>query len=299
VQRAVYNARHRFVWVEGSALVSAVAGLVVLVEWLPSGGVEAAAWAVVIKAALQLLLLLPGMGPYRVPQWGRPELRRAWERWRPLVLGALYYKSETVVDRFLASLAPAGVLSLYYLAQQAYSSVQLLLAKTLAGPAIPFLARAAHLGHWWSFGRIMRRRLAALLGVAGAGWIAVALFGLPVLTLAFGHGRFDPAEIRQLRQLLLLLGGVLLGGSAGQIIATSFYAKGDTRTPVRIGAIGFTIAVSLKVPAFFLFGIAGVAGVASLQYLASAAVQYALLDRGLHAASAVATPTVGVGGRAP
>ncbi len=284
VQRAAYNARHRFVWVEGSALVATAVGFVVLVRWLPTGGVEVAAWAAVSKAGLHLVFLLPGMGAYRVPQWRRPELRRAWERWRPLVLGSLYYKSETVVDRFLASLAPPGVLSLYHLAQQGYSSAQLVLAKAIAGPAIPLLAQAAQRGEWSTFRRVMRRRLAGLLGMALAGLVALVLFGLPILTLAFGHGQFETREILQLRDLLLLLAGVWLGGSAGQIVAASFYAKGDTRTPVQIGAIGYTVAVLLKVPAFFLFGVGGVAAVASLQYVVSAAVQYAVLDRRLIAA---------------
>lgn len=292
VERAVYNARHRFLWVEGSALVATAAGFVVLVWWLPTGGVEVAAWAAVTKAGLQLVFLLPGMGAYQVPDWRRPELRRAWERWRPLVLGSLYYKSEAVVDRFLASLAPPGVLSLYHLAQQAYSSAQLVLAKAIAGPAIPLLARAAQRAEWASFRRVMRRRLAGLLGMALAGFVVLVLFGLPVLTLAFGRGRFGAAEIHQLWDLLLLLAGVWLGGSAGQIVAASFYAKGDIRTPVRIGVIGYTVAVLLKVPAFFLFGIGAVAAVASLQYLVSAAVQYAVLDRRLLAAPSPAPPPV-------
>lgn len=284
VQRAVYNARHRFVWVEGSALVATIAGFAVLVWWLPIGGVDAAAWAGVSKAGLQLVFLLPALGGYRLPDWRRPELLRAWARWRPLLLGSLYYKSEIVVDRFLASLAPAGVLSLYYLAQQAYSSAQLVLGKAIAGPAIPLLAQAAERAQWASFRRIMHRRLSGLLGIALISLVALALSGLPVLTLAFGHRRFGTAEIHQFWEILLALAGVWVGGSAGQILATSFYAQGDTRTPVRIGVIGFTLAVLLKVPGFFLLGVQGVAAVASLQYLISAAVQYAVLNRRLIAA---------------
>lgn len=284
VQRAAYNAKHRFLWVEGSALVATAMGFVVLVWWLPIGGVEAAAWATVTKAALQVVFLLPGLGAFRLPNWRRPEVRRAWERWKPLMLGSLYYKSESVVDRFFASLAPPGVLSLYHLALQAYSSAQLVLAKAIAAPAIPRLARAAEQGEWPSFRRIMRRRLEGLVGMALGGTLALIVVGLPVLTAAFGHGRFGTAEIHQLWHLLLLLAGVWVGGSAGQIVAASFYAKGDTRTPVRIGAIGYTIAILLKVPAFLRFGVGGVAAVASLQYLVSAAVQYLVLDRWLVAA---------------
>jgi putative peptidoglycan lipid II flippase len=290
VQRASYTAQHRFLWSEGSALVATAIGFVLLVWWLPIGGVEAAAWAVVAKAGLQLVFLLPGMGAYRAPEWRRPELLNAYRRWRPLVLGSLYYKSELVVDRFLASLAPAGVLSLYYLAQQACSSTQLVFGKAIAGPAIPVLARAADRGDWPGFRRIMSRRTAGLVGIAIGVVVGLALFGLPVLQLVFGRREFGPDEIQTLWEILLALGGVWVGGSAGQILATSFYAQGDTRTPVRIGAIGFTLAVLLKVPAFAWFGILGVAAVASVQYLVSAWVQYVLLERRLATATAPIPP---------
>jgi putative peptidoglycan lipid II flippase len=140
-----------------------------------------------------------------------------------------------------------------------------------------------------TFQRVMRRRLTGLLGVALGSLVALVLLGLPILEAIFGRQEFGPGEIRQLWMLLLALGGVWVGGSAGQILATAFYAQGDTRTPVRIGAIGFTLATLLKVPGFFLFGIWGVAITASLQYLTSAAVQYVLLDRRLVAGLAGAS----------
>ena len=281
VQRSAYNARHRFVWPELSTLVATGVGFGGLVLALPAYGVVAAAWAMVARAVLQVALLLRGMGRYRAPDGAAAELRQAWRRLRPLLLGAVYFKSDFVVDRLLASLAPAGALSLFTLAQQAYSAAQLILGKALATPVVPLLAQAAEAGHWRRFERISRRRLVLLLALALLGYLGVLLAGRPVLSLTFGHGNFTPDRIHQLWWLLVALGGVWFGGVAGQIISTSFYAQGDTRTPIVIGAAAFTVAIALKIGGFYAFGISGLAVAATLYYLGSAGAQWVVLERRL------------------
>lgn len=286
VQRAAYNARHRFLWPELSSFLATGLGFGLLIWGLPVYGVVIAAWASVVKAGLQLIFLLPGLGMYRAPAWHRPELRQSWTRLRPLLLGSLYYKSDFALDRLLASMATAGVLSLYSLAQQAYVSAQLVLGKALVAPAVPQLARSAEQGDWPRFRRITRRRLGAVLLLVLAGYGGVVLAGIPVLELTFGRGEFGPEEIRQFWWLLVALVGMWVGGAAGQIISSAYYAQGDTRTPMLIGAATFTIAIALKLGGFYAFGIWGLAAATSLYYLGSMGLQWAVLERRLRGRTA-------------
>jgi peptidoglycan biosynthesis protein MviN/MurJ (putative lipid II flippase) len=271
VQRAAYNARHRFVWAEASGVLAALGSLGFLAAGLPRMGIIAAAWAGVLRAAIQAVLLARGMGRYTRPSWDRAKLRGLWHRLHPLLLGSAYYKSDIVIDRMLATLVPSGFLSLYYLADQLWSSGYLVLSKAIAAPAIPRLAQSAKNNDWAEFRRINRRRLAALLLIAVVTYGMLLLVGRPVLSLLF--------EVRQLWWLLVALGGLWIGGAAGQIVATSFYAKGDTRTPMRIGSFWFTVGIGLKLAGFYLFGIWGVAIATSLSYLASATAQQLALER--------------------
>jgi putative peptidoglycan lipid II flippase len=281
VQRSAYNARHRFLWPESSALIGNIAGLGFLVWGLRPYGVSAAAWATVLRAGVQAALLVRGMGRYQAPVWRLPDLLEAWRRARPLLLGSLYFKSDFVIDRLIASLAPPGALSLYSLAQQAYSSAQLILGKSIASPVVPRLAQAAAVNAWDRFRLLNRRTLARLLVLSLVVLAGILLLGLPVLELTFGRGKFSPEQVHLLWVLLLALGGVWVGGVAGQIIAVSFYAQGDTRTPITIGAIAFTLAIPLKLGAFYVFGLLGLAAAASLYYLGSAGTQWLALERRL------------------
>jgi putative peptidoglycan lipid II flippase len=272
VEWALLYAKHHFIRAEASGVLASLTGLAFIVGALPSMGVEAAAWGTVARAGLQMLLLSPGMGRYRAPQWSHPGLRLALRRTAPLTGGQLYFKSDGLLDRLLASLAPAGTLSLYHISQQLYAAASMVLNRAIVAPAVPSLSRLANLDEWASFAAQVRRRLAVLLGVTIAGSAGLALLGRPLLGLVFHHGEFTPAGIRHLWWLLLLLSGVWVGGAMGQILSSSFYAQGDTRTPTRIGVIGFTLAVALKLLAFWRYGIEGLAVAASGYYLLNAAV---------------------------
>jgi murein biosynthesis integral membrane protein MurJ len=279
VQRAAYNARHRFVWAETTGMLAILGSIGFLVAGLPRLGIFAAAWAGVIRSAIQAALLIPGLGRYGALKWEPDKLREIWRRLHPLLLGSIYYKSDIVIDRVLATLVPSGFLSLYYLANQLWSAGSLILSKAIAAPAVPLLATSASKNDWRGFRRINRRRLAALLLIAVVAYLCLLVAGRPLLALVFEESRFQLHEVRQFWWLLVALGGVWIGGAAGQIIGTSFYAKGDTRTPMRIGAIWFTVGIALKLAGFNMFGIWGVAIGASLSYLASAAAQQLALER--------------------
>jgi putative peptidoglycan lipid II flippase len=276
VQAAAYQARHRFIAAEAGPLI-----------WgLPRLGVAAAAWATVIRSVLQTLFQIPALGRYRRP--GRHAgLGLAWRRLAPLVSGASYYKADGFVDRLLASLGPPGALSLYHLSLQLYASAHTVLNRAIVAPAVPLLARASAAAEWTSFSQVSRRRLRLMLLIT-AGSIPLLFFGgRPILSAVLGHGRFTYDRIEELWVILLLLSGVWIGGAAGQVLSTSFYSTGDTRTPMRIGVIGFTIAIVLKVLAFRAFGIMGLALAASLYYLGNMMALLLALRRDLRRAAVV------------
>ncbi|HZN97173.1 MAG TPA: lipid II flippase MurJ [Gemmatimonadales bacterium] len=284
VQAAAYQARHRFAAAEGGAVVAALAGFGFLLWGLPRMGITAAAWATVIRSGCQTVLQVPALGPYHRPA-RHPGLDLAWRRMLPLLSGASYYKADGFFDRLLASMGPPGALSLYHLSLQLYASAHTVLNRAVVAPAVPRLARTSAAGEWQDFMALSRRRLRAMLLIT-LGLVPVLLLaGRPVLAAMLAHGQFSPARIEELWLILVLLSGVWIGGAAGQVLSTSFYATGDTRTPTRIGVVGFSIAIALKLLAFWYFGILGLAVAASLYYLGNSVALLVTLRRDLRRAS--------------
>jgi len=276
VLRAGYNARRRFVWAEASVVLAAAVGFGCLAWGLPRVGVTAAAWAFVIKAGLQVLLLLPVLRPFRVPDWRAPAVGDAWRRLKPVLVGTLYSKLDPFADRFLTSMAPAGELSLLHLAQQIYTAGHQVIAKAVGAPMVTDLATRAGRADWHGFRRLARKRLWLVVGFTCVVLAGILVAGSPVLMLLFGHGRIEADQVGKLRGLLLALAGLWVGFSAVKVLQARYYAIGDTRTPMRVGVFTLTIGIVLKALGFYLHGVVGVALATSAFNLLNAALLYLL-----------------------
>src|SRR5262249_32277605 len=158
----------------------------------------------------------------------------------PLSAGSAYYKTDQLVDRILASLAPAGMLSLLHLAQQVYSAANQIVVASIAAPLIPELTRcASHTpDRYW---RDVRRLLLQMVGIGVLGFALLLFPGKFVLSLLFEHGSFTASNVQTLWILMIALGLLWVAGLSGQVLSNAFYAAGDTSTPTKIGVIGFTI----------------------------------------------------------
>lgn len=283
---SVYHAQQRFIWAELAALLAGAVALFVVTQTLPRFGVAAAAWAIVLRTALQVVLLLPGLGAPRRPQWRSPAMKDAWRRLRPLLLGASYYRTDLLIDRFLSSLAGPGGLSLLYLGQQIYGVANFVLEKAISAPMVPLLAKKAHAGEWLSFRESFRRRLIWMGLLTTAGYVVVLLTGEWLLTLLIGHGGVTRDNVHSLWLIMVALVGLLIGGGMGQISATTFYAKGDTRTPTRLGIWTYSVCIPVKVLLFLRYGLIGLAVSTSIFVLANLALQVVILEERLSLQSA-------------
>ena len=275
---SVYHAQQKFIWVELAALLAGVLALLVLTQTLSRFGVVAAAWAIVIRTALQVLLLLPVLGVPRRFSWRGTAMKDALRRLRPLLLGASYYRTDVLVDRFLSSLAGAGGLSLLYLGQQIYGVANFLLEKAITSPMVPLLARQAGQDEWLSLRESFRHRLILMAAVTGVMYLGFLLAGEWFLTLLVGHGGVTSENVHSLWLIMVALAGLLIGGAMGQITSTTFYAIGDTRTPTRLSVLSFTFYVPLKVFAFVRYGLTGLAVVTTIYYFANLIVQTVVLE---------------------
>lgn len=265
-----WYARKRFIRTEVSVLISALAGLFFLLLTLSKFGIMAAAWSMLIRSSLQFLLLLPGLGPYHRPDFKDRGLLEIRHRLFPLIIGSVYSKTDLLVDRFLASMASTGQLSMLFFARQIYTAGNTILGKALTAPAMPLLAQSAAEGNWALFKQIVRTRVLCLSLITGLFVVGFHLVGKEALTSLFGLGKFNPSEIEILYLLMIALTGLWIGGALGQIFSTCFYAKKDTKTPTVIGVIGFTLGIGFKLGGFYLWGVIGIAAGTSLYYLINA-----------------------------
>jgi len=275
---SVYHAKQKFVWVELSSLVSSVIALLLLVVLLPFYGVIGAALLLVLRAILQVVSLLPGLGRWEWPDWNSTAMRSAWQRIRPLLLGTAYYRTDPLVDRYLASMAPPGGLSLLYIAQQIYGVANIVAEKAIAAPMVPMLAVRAKAKDWKNFRRIYQNRLLAVGGLTLLGYLILLLAGERILNLLIGHGGVTAANVHLLWLIMIALVGFFVAGAAGVVTSKTFYAMGDTKTPTKMSIVTYTLYIPAKVFGFYRYGLIGLAVVTTVYLFLNLMIQLLLLE---------------------
>jgi putative peptidoglycan lipid II flippase len=283
---SVCYAKETFIWTELSGLLGTVIGFGMLLFALPHIGVAAAAWMVVIENALQTALLLPLIGRPRRPDLKSVALVTAWRQMRPLMLGTSYYKTDQLVDRLLASMTPAGSLSLLNLGQTIYAAGHQMISRTLVSTVIPRLSRDAHDKDWGAFSALTFGRLTTITALTGCVVLAMVSLGGPALTLLFGHGRIGPHDIHRLWLILLAMAGFWIAGGGGFVTTAAFYARGETTVPAKVSAWTYSLYIPVKIYAAWHYGILGIAASISLFHVLNTLAQAILTSRFLRRANA-------------
>ncbi|HLQ44856.1 MAG TPA: lipid II flippase MurJ, partial [Planctomycetaceae bacterium] len=107
--------------------------------------------------------------------------------------------------------------------------------------------------------------------------VALTAFGQPLIRDLLQRGRFTAEDTRVVSGLLALLGGMIVGGSLGEIAAKVFYSRQNMRAPVLIGLSGFAVGVTLKLLWYRSWGVTGLATATSVFYVLNAVVLLSLI----------------------
>lgn len=283
VLRAACRARRSFVRAEAATPIANVLGLLLLAWALPRYGVHAAAWIMVLRVALPVAFMWPVLGGWRRPRLWSATRAEALRRVKPLLFGGLYNHMPPLVTRQLASLAPAGGLSLLTVSQQLYRTANMVMDTALVIPASPALAVYAHGGEWSNFRRLYRARLRLLALLTVAAYALLLACGRPLLALTIGHGGVTNDNINSLWWMLAALGIGFVANTSGQPVFAAFCAKGDTSTPVRLALIINTVSLPARALTFWAYGLGGMALAISATAVVSLLVNIIFLEKSIPA----------------
>jgi putative peptidoglycan lipid II flippase len=278
VLMSFYFARQQFVWTELIPIISSIIVFPFLIWGLPRYGVVTAVWVSSLRMVIQTILLACRVGKPERLDLKSVAIKQAWMRIKPLLLGTAYYKTDPLIDRFLLSTVSSGSLSLYFLAQHIYGAISQVLDKAIAAPVVPILSKLYKQGNEADFRNLYYRKLMQMGVISLVGVFFIALFGQEMLNLFVGHGNITTTNISELWWIMIWLGGMFVGGVAGQISSSAFYASGDTKTPTRIGIYSYTFYMPLKIILFYIYGVQGLAIITSVFVLVNLFFQNHLLQ---------------------
>ena len=223
--------------------------------------------------AVHRLGLLP-----RLSWWPRhPAVGRIMRLMGPAIFGVSIAQINFMVDTFLASFLQAGSISWLYYADRLMEFPLALFGIALGTVILPSLSRHHARAEAGLFSDTLDWALRTVLTVTLPAAAGLAVLALPMVTTLFYYGRFDAQDAQMSAYALMAYAFGLTGFILVKILAPGFYAREDTRTPVRIGVVAM---VTNLIGCLLLSGPLQHAGLALATSIA-AFVNSGLLLRGL------------------
>lgn len=281
---AALNTHRRFVatsFAPGLLNVAFIVCALTLPSWLRSVGWDGAlalAIAVLLGGALQVVAQWPSLkaiGYFERPRlsFAEPRVRQALARMLPVMFGTGVYYVDVVLARRFLSEEGLGAQSYYGWALRLCDFPQGIFVMALQTAALPSLSKLAARGELDELSRTYAFGMRLTLFVSLA---ATALFvGLadPLVVLLFQRGEFDAAAAHETARALVAQGaGIWLVACVRQLTST-YYALGDTRTPVIVASIDLCAFIALALGLREHFGHVGI----GLAVTGSSLVQACLL----------------------
>ena len=265
----VLNARGRFIF---SAAAPTLLNLVMLVAVLPQktaiGAAHAASWGVLVAGVLQAALLWWGVKN----SGGRVDFR--WPRMTPQIKALIWL---AVPGAFAASATQINILISNVLASQVNGARSWLatadrlyqLPLGLVGVAIgvallPRLSTAVQSGDTTESQSAMDE--AIIMALAFTLPAAAALMAMPyfLIDALFVRGEFHVVDAQQTAAALFHYGWGVPAFVLIRLLAPAFFARQDTRSPMRFALISVAVNVAFGIGLFHLVGFQGIAAATAI-----------------------------------
>ena len=253
LQSGVLNALGRFAAAAGTPVllnVVSVAVLVGLAPYMPTPG-HAMAWGVFASGVAQFAWLVASVRRAGMPLRPRmpklsPEVKAMLRRVVPGAIGAGVYQINLAVNTMIASTTIQGAVSYLNYAERV-NQLPLGVVGVAAGTALlPMLARQIKQGQIEAAQESQNRAMELVLLLTLPATAALIAIGHPIVAILFQRGHFNADDTNAVTGALAMLAGGLPAYVLIKVLTPAFFAREDTRTPVRIAMLSMAINIVLN-----------------------------------------------------
>lgn len=253
------NSYHRFGWPAFTPIIlnlSMIAGAL----WgskFTDPPIMAMGWAILAGGLLQLLFQLPQLAQLDLlvlPRcgWSHPDIRKVMRLMVPTLLGSSVAQVNLLFDTFIAAMLVQGSQSWLSTADRFLEFPLGVFGIALGTVILPTLSRHHVNTDRLAFSKSLDWGLRTTLIIILPAMLGLMLLSLPLVSTVFQYGRFT-AEAARMTALSVF--GLSFGLPAFALVKTvlpAFYARQDTRTPVRAGLVAMVANMVFNVALLWL-----------------------------------------------
>jgi len=214
--------------------------------------IGALAWSIFGAGVLQLVFQFPilrKLDLLALPRWGwaHPDVRRILRLMIPTLFGSSIAQVNLLLDTLIASLLITG--SQTWL-QQTDRLLELPLGVfgvALGTVILPSLSRHHVSTDREGFSKALDWGLRTALLISVPAMLGLMLLAAPIVSTLFQHGRFSAHDVDMTALSLTALSFGLPAFALVKVLAPAFYARQDTRSPVRAGVAAMIVNMALNI----------------------------------------------------
>lgn len=228
-----------------------IAGALWLAPTLEEPGM-ALAYAVFAAGIIQLLFQIPFLSRIRAvprPRWkpDHPGVKRVMTLMLPAIFGSSVAQINVLLGGIIASMLGVGKISLLYYSDRLMEFPLGLFGIALATVTLPYLSRQHANESQREFSETVDWSMKLVLLIAVPSAVGLIVLAGPLVTTIFYGGEFTVFDVRMTALALQAFALGLVGFSYVKILAPAYFARENTRTPVRFGLIALAVNFVLSV----------------------------------------------------
>jgi len=241
--------------------------------------VTALAWGVFIGGAVQLLFQIPfllNIKQLPKPRWGWKDsgVRKIINLMIPAMFGVSVSQINLLLDTLLASFLVTGSISWLYYSDRLVEFPLGIFGIALATVILPSLSKKHASKSSDEFSHTIDWALRWVFIIATPAAIGLIWLAEPLLLTLFQYGEFSPEDAHSASLSLKAYGLGLLPFIFIKVLAPAYYARQDTKTPVKIGIIAMVTNMVLNIILMMQFAHVGLALATALAAMLNAGLLY-------------------------
>jgi putative peptidoglycan lipid II flippase len=264
-----------------------IAALLVGERWIATGAsieqvAYLTAWAVTGAGVMQLVWLyiwvrVEGFRPKLL--WPRltPEVKRLGIIALPAAIGGGAYQINTLIQLYFLNQLESGSVSYMNYADRLNQLPLGIIGIALGTAILPTLSKFVGGDNREGAARVQSDAIELAMLLTLPATVALAICGVPFVTMIFQGGRFEMADAILTGNVLTLLVMGLPAYVLVKVLVPNFYARADTRTPVYAAFTALGAFVLLNLIFLERFGVVGVAAASAIGAWLNAGYLYVVL----------------------
>ena len=214
--------------------------------------ITALAWGVFIAGVLQLAFQLPAvarLGLLHRPRWGwrHRGVRKILKLMLPGIFGSSVMQINLLFDTLIASFLVSGSVTWLYLSDRMVELPLGIFGIALATVILPNLSEKHAQADPRAFSHMLdwALRWVLIIGVPCA--VGLAVLAGPILATLFMYGDFSARDVQMAQMSLWAYSFGLLGFTLVKVLAPGYFARQDTKTPVKVGIIAMVTNMGFNI----------------------------------------------------